>query len=255
MTLTSLVALAVMSESNLNASEVIRQSWNKTLVVGHRGAADYAPENTLPAFEKAVESQAMAAECDIHMSKDGVPMVIHDKTLKRTFPVDGVVAEMTVEELKKIGVPTLRDYIEVLRGKVVQVIEIKDGKGVVPAVIQEVLRAGTERETIIFSFNADFVKQSKELAADIPAVWLVAGAYAPDKFDEMLGKKIDCRADAVGFQFRNVTPELAAFLRRDRVPLFVWTVPTGAEVDRLKSLRVNFIITDSPNHVREQLGS
>ena len=255
MIFTSLVAFAAMNESTLSAVDVMRQSWNKTLVVGHRGAADYAPENTLPAFEKAVESQAVAAECDIHMSKDGVPMVIHDKTLRRTFPVDGVVAEMTAAELKEIGVPTLRDYIEVLRGKTVQVIEIKDGKGVVPAVIQEVLRAGTERETIIFSFNAEFVKQSKEIAADIPAVWLVAGTFASGKFDDMLAKKIECRADAVGFQYRSVTPELAAFLRRDRVPLFVWTVPPGEEVERLKSLRVNFIITDSPMHVREQLGS
>lgn len=238
----------------METQALIAASWERTHVVGHRGAAAYEPENTLASFRKAAEVGAHAVECDIHMSKDGVPMVIHDKTLDRTTTFQGAVAEALAKDIHGEQVPTLDEYIDVLKGKSVQVIEIKDGKDVVPAVLKSVRAKKTEKETIIFSFNAAFVKQSKELAPDVYAVWLVAMPFAESNFGQLLEAKKDCGADAVGFQFRNVTEPLAAFLRKEQVPLFVWTVPPGAEVERLKGHRVNFIITDHPRDVLGQLG-
>ena len=244
--------MAILS-SEIDSSALINKSWSATHVVGHRGAAAYVAENTLASFEKAVESGADAAECDVHMSKDGVAFVIHDSTLKRTFGVEGAVKDMTAAELKRAGVPTLAEYIQVLKGKCVQVIEIKDGVGVVAASVKEVVKAGTQKETIFFSFNSAFVKEAKELQPDIPAIWLVAKKYEPSTFDELMKLKGDCKADGVGFPYGNVSSELATYLRGDKVPLFVWTVPPGEEVDRLKSYRVNFIITNHPKDVREQI--
>jgi glycerophosphoryl diester phosphodiesterase len=249
----ALIAFSVIN-GEMNASTLIGQSWDSTHVVGHRGAAAYAPENTLLAFKKAIESQADAAECDVHMSRDGVPFVIHDSTLKRTFGIEGVVKDMTADELKKASVPTLAEYIQVLKGKCVQVIEIKDGVGVVAATVREVVRAGTQKETIFFSFNSVFVKEAKDLQPSIPAIWLVGAKYEPSTFDTLMKLKGECHADGLGFAYTNVSSELAGFLRKDRVPLFVWTVPPGEEVDRLKECRVNFIITNHPKDVRTQLG-
>src|SRR5690606_24026721 len=145
----------------------------------------------------------------VHMSKDGVPFVIHDATLKRTFGVEGAVKDMTAPELKKAGVPTLAEYIQVLKGKCIQVIEIKEGVGVVAASVKEVLKAGTQRETIFFSFNAAFVKEAKELQPSIPAIWLVAKKYEPSGFDELMKLKGACKADGLGFAYGNVSSDLA----------------------------------------------
>lgn len=239
----------------MDSAELIRASWSKTHVVGHRGAAAYEPENTIASFKKAVSVGAHATECDVHMSSDGVPMVIHDKTLDRTFPgLKGVVAETLGAKMVGAGVPTLADYISELKGKIVQVIEIKDGAGVVEATIKEIRRRGTEKETIIFSFNSGFVKEAKQLAPEVTAVWLVAAKYEEAKLDDLVKAKAESGADALGFQYRNVYEGLAKRLRDEKCPLFVWTVPPGAEVDRLKQLRVNFIITDHPQDVLSQLG-
>ncbi len=248
------VLALVVGNGEMNASALIKQSWAATHVVAHRGASAYAPENTLAAFEKAIESKADAAECDVHMSKDGVPFVIHDATLKRTFQAEGSVKDLNADDLMRLGVPTLAEYIRVLKGKCVQVIEIKDGVNVVEATAREVLLAGTEKETIIFSFNAAFVKEAKERLPEVPAIWLVSKKYEAGEFGALTLAKLDCRADGVGFPYGNVSSELASYLRRDRVPLFVWTVPPGAEIDRLKGLKVNFIITNHPTDVRSQLG-
>jgi glycerophosphoryl diester phosphodiesterase len=239
---------------DVTSQSIVDLSWNQTRVVGHRGAAAYAPENSLEAFRIAIEAKADAAECDIHMSKDGVAMVIHDATLMRTFKVEGKVADLTAAELKAIGVPTLAEYIGVLKGKCVQVHEIKAGVGVVAATVAEIRRAGTEEESIIFSFNSGFVKEAKTLAPEIYAVWLSAGKFETTGFGKMRENLTETKADAIGFQYRNVSPEITAYLRENKIPLFVWTVPPGEEVDRLKSLKVNFIITDHPRDVRAQLG-
>lgn len=252
--LTAMVAVA-MAGLAVDAKALVAASWAKTHVVGHRGAAAYVPENTLDSFRRAVTDGAHASECDVHMSSDGVAMVIHDKTLDRTTSLKGAVAETSSGMMKGAAVPTLEEYIDVLKGKIVQVIEIKDGAGVVPAVVKAVRAKKTETETIIFSFNADYVKEAKTLAPEIFAVWLVAAPYQEAAFPKLMELKSEAKADALGFQFRNVSAPLAAFLRKSEVPLFVWTVPPGDEVSRLQGLRVNFIITDHPGDVLRQLGS
>ena len=234
--------------------ELVEASWERTHVVGHRGAAAYVLENSLDSFRKAVEVGAHASECDIHMSKDGVPMVIHDKTLDRTTDLSGVVAETLMKDMHSPTVPTLGEYIDVLKGKAVQVIEIKAGEGVVPAVVKEVRAKKSEKETIIFSFNMDIVRESKKLAPEIFAVWLVAVPYAESNFGKLMETKEELGVDALGFSYRNVTESLAKHLRGEKCPLFVWTVPPGEEVERLKGYGVNFIITDHPKDVLEQLG-
>lgn len=251
--LTAVIA-ATMASAMMNTQDLVAASWNRTHVVGHRGAAAYELENSLASFKKAVEVGAHASECDIHMSKDGKPMVIHDKTLDRTTDMKGVVAETLAADMHSDNVPTLGEYIDVLKDKVVQVIEIKDGKDVVPAVIKDVRAKKTEKQTIIFSFNAEFVKQSKELAPDVYAVWLVGTKFAESNYPQLMKAKADCKADALGFSYRNVEESLPKFLREQKCPMFVWTVPPGEEVERLKGYRVNFIITDHPKDVLEQLG-
>jgi glycerophosphoryl diester phosphodiesterase len=73
-----------------------------TLVWAHRGASAYAPENTLSAFEKAIQMGSDGIELDVHMCLDGELVVIHDETVDRTSNGTGAIADMTLEQLKKL---------------------------------------------------------------------------------------------------------------------------------------------------------
>ena len=77
------------------------------LKIGHRGAKGYAPENSLPSFQKALELEVNMIELDVHNSKDSIPMVIHDKTIDRTTSGSGLVANFTSIALQEFGIPTL----------------------------------------------------------------------------------------------------------------------------------------------------
>src|SRR5258707_15421788 len=76
------------------------------LIIGHRGASALAPENTLVAFERALADGAAGVELDVRLASDGVPVVIHDPTLRRTGLREGVVAKMRSRELREVEVGT-----------------------------------------------------------------------------------------------------------------------------------------------------
>src|SRR5919202_3540380 len=86
----------------LSLRQRLEQERGRVKVVGHRGAMGHCPENTLASFARALELGADWIECDVHLSRDGVPVVIHDETLDRTTDGHGLVAEHTLAELKQL---------------------------------------------------------------------------------------------------------------------------------------------------------
>ena len=231
-------------------ADIVRRSWDQTLVVGHRGAAAYKPENTLPAFEEAIASQAVATECDVHVSQDGELAVMHDATLDRTTSLKGAVKETAMSIMRAAGVPTLADLTKVTKDRIVLVVEIKEGEGVEQKVVDHLTAEKMVDQTICFSFGAERVARVKAANPDQYSVWLVAKPESPE---QVFARLREIKGDAFGVQYKNATPELASAARERKIPMFVWTVPPGPEVDRLKALRVNFIITDHPRDVRAQL--
>ena len=112
----------------------------KTLVWAHRGASAYAPENTLEAFQKAVDLKADGIELDVQMTKDGTLVVIHDEMVDRVSGASGWVKDYTYEKLKKIDVnlrfaqygpqyiPTLEEVCELIRPTGLTInVELKTG--------------------------------------------------------------------------------------------------------------------------------
>ena len=87
------------------------------LKIGHRGAKGYLAENTLASFEKALELNVDAIELDVHLSSDAVIMVIHDETIDRTTSEKGFVKDFTSLELKKLGVSSLSNVLELINKK------------------------------------------------------------------------------------------------------------------------------------------
>ncbi len=112
----------------------------KIKVVAHRGASKFAPENTITAFLKAAEMGADYAEMDVRQTKDGHFIIIHDASIRRTTNGKGLVAEMTLEEIKALdagawfgkefageNVPTLREVLQAIKGKILPDLDFKAG--------------------------------------------------------------------------------------------------------------------------------
>jgi glycerophosphoryl diester phosphodiesterase len=247
----ALIGLAAIMKPSTQA--ILAKSWTETRVIGHRGAAAYRPENTLPAFEEAIRCKADATECDVHTSKDGELVVMHDSTLDRTTRLRGAIKETAWAEMNKAGIPSLADLTRVTKDRIVLVVEIKEGVDIERKVVDHLNAQEMKDQSIIFSFGEDHIEKVEKLDPDYVSVWLVGKEMQIDEYKGVLDRAKSIGADGIGLPYKNVTPEIVKMARDRKVPVFVWTVPPGPEVDRLRSLKVNFIITNHPRDVRAQL--
>ncbi len=142
------------------------------IIVGHRGACGHAPENTLKSFARAIEMGCQRVEFDVHLSRDGTPVVIHDATVDRTTNGEGAVRSLSLTELKRLdagqgeSIPTLMEVIDFCRGKVDLQIELK-GEGCPPAVAGVLNRCWDPKKVVVTSFNLSMLK---DFAAILPEV-------------------------------------------------------------------------------------
>ena len=245
-----LCMLAAIVTAKPSAQAIVAESWKTTQVIGHRGAAAYFPENTLPGFEEAIKSGVAATECDIHLSREGEMVVMHDKTLDRTTSLTGEVAKTSWREMKAAGIPALADLTKLTKDRIVLVVEIKGGDGIEQKLVDHLNANDVRDQSIVFSFGKSHVAKTKQIDPRCFGVWLVALPTGPK---ETLDQAQEIKADGIGFSYKTVTPELVSGAHRRKMPVFVWTVPPGPEVDRLKAMKVNFIITDHPRDVLKQL--
>jgi glycerophosphoryl diester phosphodiesterase len=157
------------------------------LIVAHRGASSTRPENTLGAFEEAIRLGAPVVELDVRLTRDGVPVVMHDATVDRTTDGTGAVADLTAEELAALNagmreqpaaVPTLAEALHLASGRAALALEIKSIPGepghdprrepIVEAAHAELDRTGFEGPVLILSFNPASVAASRAIGPAIP---------------------------------------------------------------------------------------
>jgi len=139
----------------------------------HRGAMCHAPENTLAAFEKAIEFGAYRIECDIRKSKDGHLLMMHDATLDRTTDGTGDVHEMTLAEIQEakaggiVPIPTLKDTLECAKDRCKLLLELK-ATDIAEQVVQEVEETGMVEESTVIAFDTDSLKRARQVNPKIP---------------------------------------------------------------------------------------
>ncbi len=233
--------------------QIVTKSWKETQVVGHRGAAAYSRENTLPSFRAAISSGAAVTECDVRISADGVPMVIHDSTLNRTTALKGEVAETASSEMIFAGVPTLEQVCAEVKGKIILAVDIKAGAEAVEPVLSVLRQAEMIRECMIFSSSEAVVAGFEESEPDIYSVWLCGEAFEGDDFSRLDAGLDAAHADGVGFSYANVKVAAISHLQQRHTAVFVWTVPPGGLAKQLSGMGVNFLITNHPNEVLLEL--
>jgi glycerophosphoryl diester phosphodiesterase len=227
-------------------------SWLTSRPIAHRGLHDMNRacwENTLTAFQRATDA-GYAIECDVHLSSDGVPVVIHDAEMQRLTGKTGHVWERTAKELGAIAiggtsdrVPTLADLLETVDGRVPLVIELKgtEGKdaGLVAAVAEQ--RGRYRGEAAIISFDHCLVREFHTQAPEI-----TAGLTACGKADRELEQHYAMLAypiSFVSFAWVDLPNRFVAFIRdRLNMPVITWTVrdEQGFEATRRYADQITF---------------
>lgn len=238
----------------------------KLLTVAHRGASGYAPENTMAAFDKAVEMKADFYELDVQMSRDGELVLIHDTTVDRTTDGSGAVKDLTFAELRALDaggwfapeyagerIPTLGEVLDRYRGKIGVLIEIKAPwlyPGIEQKVADELIKRNmhlpNNGKVIIQSFDFGSVQRFHEILPDVPVGVLT---YQPQDLTDAKLAEFAAYADYVNPSLNLVTEQLVDRIHALGMETHVWTVRDMAWVDPLIQAGVDGIITDYPDYV------
>lgn len=206
----------------------------RTLRLAHRGDHRAAPENTLEAFRAALELPACdGLEFDVRLSCDGVPVVIHDETLRRVQGQPGRVAELTADELAVAGVPTLASVLAAIPAGAFLDIELKvDGGPALAEVLREGRGPGLEN-AVISSFEPAALERVRALEPAWPR-WLNADDLAPDT----IARAVRLGCAAVAAEWHAIDAGTVAAARRAGLDVAAWTVTGRRAFDRLADLGV-----------------
>ncbi|WP_066174899.1 glycerophosphodiester phosphodiesterase [Bacillus marinisedimentorum] len=272
MVMTATVATGLMTgvvsghPAHAEGSEMGAESSYRVETVAHRGASGYAPENTMAAFEKAVEMKTDYIEIDVQMSKDGELVVIHDTTVDRTTDGTGKVGGLTMEELKALDagswfaegfagepIPTFEEVLDTYRGKTGILIELK-APWLYPGIEEKVAAELQERQMdkpnnekiILQSFDFNSMKKMNELLPDVPIGVLTWKAQ--DLTDVSLANFADY-ADYVNPSYGHVDRDLVNRVHELGMGVMTWTVRDVSLTAPLLEAKVDGIITDYPDYV------
>jgi glycerophosphoryl diester phosphodiesterase len=241
-------------------------------VIAHRGASRDCPENTLAAFDEALRQGADGIELDVQLSRDGVPVVHHDRTLARAGGGRRRVAQLDVAELASLDpgsrverrfrgerLPTLEAVLDRFGGRTLLLIEIKtrEGRGggarherLARAVARLVRERKLERHTLALSFDLDALAAC---ADEAPRLGALLNLDPPRRLGSTLRESLGW-LHGLSADVRGLTPGFGAELRSAGRPLYVYTCNTERAVARALAAGAAGIMSDRPAWLAGLLG-
>ena len=231
-------------------------------IIAHRGFSGVYPENTMLAFKKAIEIGADGIELDVHLSKDGQVMIIHDEALKRTTGLDGVISDYTRAELEKISagktkndefgftpIPSLEEYLAFMaehKDKFTN-IELKTAPVYYPEIEEKTLelvrKFDLEKNIIYSSFNWLSIQRMQRLGTISETGLLFSGMklYNQAHIIKSLG------INYFHPDFNDLTDEIVKSYLDNKVGLNVWTVNEIEDMKVCLSWNIDGLITNFPD--------
>ena len=236
-------------------------------VIAHRGVSGSYPENTLSAFQAAIDIRAEMVELDVSISRDGIPVVVHDRTVDRTTDFEGDVQSFSVEELKRMEVgawfseefrgeefPTLRESLELMKGQIAVNIEIKTEAvsdeiqgGVVDKALQIVKDLDMISSVIFSSFDYRVMEQLNVLDSKIAKALLYEASQSAELLPSELVQKY--KIDIFNCSYKQLSEEWINDLQKHEIPYFVYTVNEPELMRELIEKDVSGIFTDFPQEL------
>lgn len=239
----------------------------RTLVIAHRGDSLIAPENTLPAFQSAVEAGADLVELDYLHSADGVPVVIHDDTLDRTTDAKSVfggekisIGSKSLKDLEQLDagawfhpkfagarLPTLDAALDTIQKGSMTLIERKGGDA--KTLVDLLRQKNLLNDVVVQAFDWQFLADCHELAPE-----LVLGALGAKEINEAKLKQIRATgAKVIGWQYLYLTRQRIEHLHAEGFKVWAWTVDEPRWATRLVKWGLDGVITDKPTEIKSLL--
>lgn len=217
------------------------------IVIGHRGASNQAPENTLLAFQKAWKLGADMVELDVHATLDGELVCIHDYDVSRTTNGSGLVSDLLLKEIQDLDagagekIPLLKDVLEFARGKLGVNIELKTIE-----IEEDVLRITKEAKMLDHVIYSSFLHEALCIISEIEsrAVTAILLDSCPD---EEIPYAIEIGAKAINPRFFNVDKDLVEYVHDSGLKVYPWTVNDEEFMLELLQMGVDGFITDLPD--------
>jgi glycerophosphoryl diester phosphodiesterase len=243
------------------------------LIIGHRGAAAVAPENTIASFKCAMKDGADGIEFDVRLAQDGVPVVIHDPDLRRTALRAGAVASLSSTELRKVNagtwfnlrfpllsreeyahatIPTLEEVFELFRNSdAVLYVEMKcvaaESRAIASEVASLIREHGFIHRSVVESFTLDAIAEIKRIAPEIrTAALFEPKLMPPPSTRRMIRRAIECKADELALHRLLATRRATDEAARHGMKTVVWTVDNPAWLARARRYGIHAVITNNP---------
>lgn len=232
------------------------------MVVAHRGASGYAPENTLSAMKKAIEMKAEMSELDVQETADGEIILLHDNTTKRTGKKDLNIWELNYDDLKDIEVgewfseeykgepiPTLKEVIDLVRGKMKLNIELKAHKHekmLAERSLKVVIENNFLDQVVFTSFKFDEIRKIRALNKEAKIGYIFG--KLPENVDVFTED-----VDLLSAHYKTVDAEFVKKAKSNGKEVHVWTVNEPEDMKRMIELGVEAIITNYPDVLRKVL--
>ncbi|RWZ60157.1 glycerophosphodiester phosphodiesterase [Halobacillus fulvus] len=237
----------------------------KTMIFAHRGASKLAPENTMPAFELAQASGADGIETDVQLTKDQIPVLIHDENLRRTTNGTGFVQDYTYAELESldagswfssefsdVSIVSLDAFLRWFKHQSMflnielktNVIEYKD----IESIVYELLKQHHVLDrTVISSFNPRSLIRMKKINPSVPTAFLTS-----TKMINLVDYAKSLNANALHVKHRLLDKRLVKQCKEKKIKLRIYTVNRPSMMKKCYKLGVDAIFTDVPHEAIEQ---
>ena len=245
----------------------------KPSIIGHRGASSVAPENTMAAFREAIALGADGIEFDVRLTRDGVPVVIHDNTLRRTGGLPQRVADLNWSELSQIDVgssfarlknlpaevfgeetvPSLRDVFTLFESNdLILYLEMKcdaaaDEEPLAAACAKLIDEYDFKDRVIVECFRLSAIKTIKEID---PAIQTAALFDKP--LPGIISQAIDVRASYLALHYRIARRRLLDKAKHAGLKVAVWTVDDPSWIEFARETEVDALITNCPQNFTDK---
>jgi glycerophosphoryl diester phosphodiesterase len=227
------------------------------LIIAHRGASAAAPENTMTAFHKAITVGADGIEFDVRLTRDSVPVVIHDSTLRRTTGLSHRIADLTLPELESldVGVPRLTQLFTLFESNdLILNLEMKcDSPSEHAALAEACCRLADEhslKQRLITScFDLAALEVVKNIDSEMKTAALFQPAISTPSVwldQSILDPATAVGASALALHHRLARQQLVEKAKLIGLGVAVWTVDDPAWIERARSIDVDALITNNP---------
>jgi len=229
-----------------------------TLVIGHRGARGHLAENTLPSIAKALDLGVDGIEIDIFQCASGELVVFHDKTLDKLTNATGYIEALDLDSIQRIEVlngftiPTLNEVMDLVNGKVLLNIELKGSNTALKT--HELLKSYFEttewspEKVLISSFDWEELKLFRKVNQEVP----IAVLTEDDPLDA-LAIGLELNAIAINPNYRSLNSDVVSKIHQKGFEIYTWTVNEVDDINLIRNLGVEAIITDFPERVPKEM--